>query len=157
MFETAQLRGIAKPLAEMYGKPHWGSSYLSKNPTPQSVDRYRLDDGATCIVCGQRATNSHHTPPKGIMRVFELMTPKGRFKYRPALIAMCGSGTTGCHGMVHKGMLKIEWVWDSDGFESGWWDGSIPETITAHDPELYSVGFWRIIDREGNVIREVRG
>lgn len=156
MLEMAQLRGIAKPLAEMYGKPHWMARYGSDNPTPLSVDRYALDDEAVCVCCGRRATNSHHTPPKGIGRVFELATKSGRFKVRPALLAVCGSGTTGCHGAIHKGLLKVEWVWDDPGFEAGWWDGSIPAVTKPHDPELYSVGCWHITDVSGNVVREAR-
>lgn len=154
-YETSQLHGIAYLLAECYGKPHFQARYKSDKPTKPSVDRYELEEDAVCIVCGQRATNAHHAPPKGIMRVFGLETERGTFPMRPALLAVCGSGTTGCHGDIHAGLLKVEWVWDDPGFCDAWWDGKLSEGA-AHDPGLYSVGFWRITDHDGNVVREVR-
>lgn len=154
-YETHQLHGMAYLLAECYGKPHWQASYTSASPTKASVDRYGLDEDACCIVCGQRATNAHHTPPKGIMRVFPLETERGTYKMRPALLAVCGSGTTGCHGDIHKGLLKVEWAWDDPGFLDAWWDGLLSEGA-SHDPGLYACGCWRITDRDGNVVREAR-
>lgn len=156
MYSREQLRGLAYPIAECFGKPHYMSHYKTKKPTPASVDNYVLDDDAVCIVCGQRATNSHHCPPKGIKRVFELRTDSGSFLLRPALLAVCGSGTTGCHRKIHSGLLKIQWIWDAEGFQKGWWSGSILNSCDAHDPDLYATGFWRITDQAGNVIREVR-
>lgn len=156
MYSRDQLQSLAYPIAECYGKPHYMAHYKGMKPTPASVDRYALDDDAVCICCGVRATNAHHTPPKGIKRVFDLRTERGSFLLRPALLAVCGSGTTGCHGKIHKGLLKVQWIWDHEGFQRGWWTGSIPDSYEIHSPDLYSCGFWRITDHEGNVVREVR-
>lgn len=150
-----QLHGLAHSIAECFGKPHWQARYLSESPTKPSVDRYVLDEDATCIVCGKRATNAHHCPPKGIMRIFPLGTERGLWLLRPALLAVCGSGTTGCHGAIHSGYLKIEWAWDHEGFEDAWWEGSLLDATTPSSPDLYECGFWRI-SRDGKVIREVR-
>ena len=155
-YTREQLCGIAYPLAECYGKPHYMAHYLGKNPTLASVDKYELDDDAVCICCGARATNSHHSPPKGIRRVFNLRTDRGSFLLRPSLLAVCGSGTTGCHGKFHSGLLKVQWIWDEEGFLNGWWSGSIPESYEIHSSDLYTCGFWRITDSAGDVVREVR-
>lgn len=59
-----------------------------------------------CIVCGSPSPNKHHMPPKGTGR-------KG--KWQGALLALCGSGTTGCHGRVHHGDLELRFM------EGRWW------------------------------------
>lgn len=156
MIERDQLYGLSLPTAERYGKPHWMAHYMSGNPTARSVDRYVMEEDATCIVCGKRATNVHHEPPKGKARTFPLATDRGLWVLRPALLAVCGSGTTGCHGDIHTHRIGVEWVWDEPGIEEAWWDGSLLESSEPHSPILYEVGFWRIT-QDGEVIREVRG
>lgn len=150
-----QLHGLAHPVAECFGKPHWQARYLSAEPTKPSVDRYALEEDACCIVCGKRATNSHHNPRKGVMRIFPMGTERGLWLLRPALLAVCGSGTAGCHRAIHEGLLKIEWAWDHEGFEDAWWDGSLLESSKPHSASLYECGFWRITS-DGKTVREVR-
>lgn len=149
-----RLHSLAIPIAECFGKPHWQARYRSDNATPKSVNSYTLEENATCIVCGRKATNAHHCPPKGIMRVFPLVTERGLFSLRPALLAVCGSGTTGCHGDIHAGRIKVTWEWDHEGFQDAWWDGSLLEASGPHSPDLFACGFWRIT-RDGKTIREV--
>lgn len=156
MLETSQLRGLSVDKAEKYGKPHWMASYNSKNPTASSVDRYSMHEDAICAICGKPATNVHHVPPKGVGRLFVLDTPKDSYRLRPSLFALCGSGTTGCHGKFHDGTYKIEWKWDLEGLGNGWWDGSILSLIDAHSSQLYDVGCWIVTDRNGSLIKEIR-
>ena len=56
--------------------------------------------GDCCIVCGKWGVNVHHEPPKGL---------GGEKSWDGSLLALCGSGTTGCHGLRHAGRLKLEW------------------------------------------------
>ena len=60
-----------------------------------------------CIVCGRPHPNLHHMPPIGSGR---------RDAWEGALLALCGSGTTGCHGAFHAGILELRfmdgmWMW----------------------------------------------
>lgn len=152
---SEQLGGLSIDKAECFGKPHWMAEYDSANPTKASISNYRMQDGAFCMICGRAATNVHHVPARR-HGLFTLDTPKGSHVLRPALIALCGSGTTGCHGKVHSGEYGIEWSWDLEGFRNGWWDGSILECIDPHDLDLYEIGYWRVIKRAQGVIREAR-
>lgn len=61
-----------------------------------------------CVVCGHRATNLHHEPPKGLGGV-------GRKGTEPARLSLCGSGTTGCHGERHAGILGFKFE------DCAWW------------------------------------
>ncbi len=146
--------GLSHEVAERYGKPHFMAHYLSGNATAKSVDRYMVEEDAFCIVCGRSATNAHHEPPKGIMRTFPMATDHGLWLLRPSLLAVCGTGTTGCHGKIHAKLLRIEWVWDEPGFEDAWWNGSLLESSEPHSPS--EVGCWRITSG-GVFIKEVRG
>ena len=68
----------------------------------------------------------------------------------PALIDLCGSGTTGCHGDRHNGRLKIRWEWDTDENARKWWDGTYLSK-PYHDPHgqwLYSHGCY-VFERDG--------
>lgn len=113
-----QLRGLSMDCASLYGMPHIRARYLRDD-----VDSNRLEEGAACACCGRMATNSHHEPPKGKGRNFLLETDMGMFVLKPALIALCGSGTTGCHGKRHNGLLRIRWEWFSEGNARKWWNG----------------------------------
>lgn len=56
--------------------------------------------GSCCIVCGRFGANRHHEPPKGT----------GTWRtWNGSLLSLCGSGTTGCHGLRHAGRLELEW------------------------------------------------
>ena len=61
-----------------------------------------------CVWCGKPASNLHHEPPKGL----------GGTKSHRAVISLCGSGTTGCHGLRHAG--RVEFGYDA---EAGRWYG----------------------------------
>lgn len=60
-----------------------------------------------CIVCGRPNPNLHHMPPIGSGK---------RSAWQGAMLALCGSGTTGCHGAFHAGKLELDfidghWMW----------------------------------------------
>lgn len=70
-----------------------------------------------CVVCGRPATNKHHEPPKGIGGI-------GKKGIEPPVISLCGSGTTGCHGMRHAGKIKFRWHknrWEWKAYIGGVW------------------------------------
>ena len=140
--DRRQLRGLPLAVAELYGKPHIGARYRSG-----SIRSHAMEPGARCAVCRRPATNVHHAPPvsKG---PFRLVTPAGSWELRPALVALCGSGTTGCHDGFHGGgRFEIRWVWDSDDAARAWWDGSLLAELEPHDPAIYGLGRWEIRDR----------
>lgn len=133
------LRGLSLDVAECYGKPHIGCFYRNN-----SVKSHTRNDDARCVICGRQATNAHHQPPlsKGgfLLHGYEL---------RPSLIALCGSGTTGCHNDFHGGSrYEIRWVWESDKFAQMWWEGDLFEKgVRPHDKQLYLLGHWEITDK----------
>lgn len=137
-----QLRGLSLNEAERYGKPHVGASYKH----PDVIKLTVRDDGAACMVCGAPATNVHHCPPVS-KRTFKLETPNGSFVLRPSLFALCGSGTTGCHGGFHSGRFKAFWLWYTEEGERMWWDGTfLSEGLEPHGSWLYRHGFWEVRD-----------
>lgn len=137
-----QLQGYSIENAECLGKPHIGARYLFSG----RIDRYILEYNATCAVCGRPATNVHHQPfrskGKGIIIGGKLL--------RPSLIALCGSGTTGCHGKVHNGKLKIRWVWIDESIAERWWDGSLFSRFPPHSERVYEYGYWDFIDKQND-------
>ena len=142
--DARQLKGLSYPVASLYGMPHLGAHY-----TADDVNRYEVEDGAFCALCGRPYPNAHHEPPKGKGRNFLLSTPMGRFVLKPALIALCGSGTTGCHGDRHNGKLGIRWEWDSDENAGKWWDGYwLSRFYTPHDSRLFELGRY-VFEKEG--------
>lgn len=149
--DMAVLRGMSAETADCFGKPSVGAYYAGKG-----VRTNRLDEDARCAVCGARARNSHHQPPTGMGggRSSYLLHGHGM---RPALIALCGSGTTGCHGKVHSGALRIRWEWDEEGMREAWFEGRFPpEFYDGNNRQLFGFGRWVVTDREGNEIREIR-
>ena len=128
---TVQLRGLSYETAKLYGMPHIGAWYKSEN-----VKDYDHHGYHPCAACGMPASNVHHEPPRGkssgidprtgrkIPGSFLLVTPMGKFVLLPALICLCGTGVTGCHGKRHANKLKIRWEWDSEESERKWWDGT---------------------------------
>lgn len=137
MPSSRQLQGLSLDVAECYGKPHINAHYTADN-----VDKY-IHEGA-CALCGGRATNAHHQPPKGRGRNFLLLTDWGQFVLKPSLIALCGSGTTGCHGRVHNRQVLIKWVWRDEEYQRQWWSGEILKNYAPHSKELYNFGYWVI-------------
>ena len=133
-----QLSGLSYQVASLYGMPHLGCRYEGGG-----VDATALEDGARCAVCGKagRPMNCHHEPPRGRGGTFLLCTPMGRFVLRPALIALCGSGTTGCHGDRHNRLFSVRWEWDSDEWAGRWWGGwFLSHGYRPHDPRLFGYG-----------------
>lgn len=138
--DASLLRGLPIAYAEGYGKPHLGSAY-----TADDAKAYELMEGAKCAACSCLATNSHHFPPLSKGRHFLLSTRWGQFVLKPALIALCGSGTTGCHGKAHSHDMSVEWVWDSDDAADRWWSGwLLSHGIAPHDPALFEYGHWEV-------------
>lgn len=117
-----QLRGLSYPKASIYGMPHIGCRYYADDISATEWD----SDNRRCAVCGRTdgMHNRHHEPPRS-NGTFLLRTPMGQFVLLPALIDLCGSGTTGCHGDRHNGRLSIRWEWDSDDDARMWWDGTL--------------------------------
>ena len=59
-----------------------------------------------------RDQSCHHVAHRSLGLEFELVTPNGTWSLRSPLFALCGSGTTGCHGQFHGGAgLRAEWRW----------------------------------------------
>ena len=144
------LCGLPVKTAELYGKPHVGCRYERFDSKS-----HRRDDGARCLVCGRRAANAHHVPALSHGRSFNLRSPLGCFVLLPALFAVCGSGTTGCHGAFHDRRIVAEWVWDDDYAAMAWWSGEmLAHGYQTNSPRLYRFGCWRITG--GGVEMEVR-
>lgn len=141
---TQQLRGLPVEVAECYGKPHIRAHYDGAG-----VKSHKLDEGATCATCPRLATNVHHCPPISKGKTFLLRSEWGAFDLKPALFALCGSGTTGCHNGFHGGArFKAVWVWDTDEFAKRWWSGwLLSHGIEPHSEQLYDMGSWKITDR----------
>ena len=146
----AMTHGVPYPVAEAYGKPHFLCTYTGK-----SVNATKMFDGATCMCCGKLATNAHHWPPKGTAPTFT-WHQDGR-KLRPALFAVCGTGTMGCHDGWHGGArFRALWRWDSDEYARDWWEGDMLEKLGEHSNALYRYGCWELYDFRDGTIREVR-
>lgn len=144
-----QLRGLSYETAKLYGMPHIGCRYYRDDVNATAwID----SDERKCAACGKvnGMQSKHHEPPKGKGRTFLLVTPMGKFVLKPALIDLCGSGTTGCHGDRHNGRLSVRWEWDSDEYEAQWWSGYLLSR-PYHEPNgkwLYNFGCY-VFEREG--------
>lgn len=128
-----QLQGLTLETAECFGKPHVNAQYVG-----YGVNRYVMEKDAICPICGRRAVNVHHQPPKGRGRFIRI----GSHILRPSLFGLCGSGTTGCHGRIHSGKLKVSWCWLDDDFSQAWWEGKLFSRLKPHDQKLYDYGYW---------------
>ena len=151
MLTRDQLRGLSVERAECYGKPHVGCRY-----TGRTARRYERTQG-WCCVCGRPAGSCHHVVPIGRGEFFRLVTPKGTWNLRSALLCLCGSGTTGCHDGFHGGaFLKARWVWDDEDCERMWWDGDLLTLMRPHSPQLYLYGRWEITNRRTGEVMTIR-
>ena len=148
------LGGLSVESAQKFGMPHFMASYTAGN------DSHALNENACCAWCGMPASNSHHEPPKGIggrNRTFFLRTEMGAFILRPALIALCGSGTTGCHSKVHSGRLRISWMWGRQEYAERWWSGwYLTHGFIPHDERFYELGYWIVEDMKTGAARFVK-
>lgn len=127
-YTAAMLKGRTVRAFSMLGKPCVGAEYAGNG------DAHRLADGARCCICGRPAANAHHEPP---------------------LLAVCGVGNAcGCHAMLHKGIAKVRWEWDSELFEREWLEGRLDEELYENDERLFAMG--RYIVEVGGGEKEVR-
>lgn len=147
---AAMLRGLSVEAAQKFGMPHIGAHYEGRG-----VRTNRLDEDAACAFCRARATNAHHVPNVGMGARNSGFHLDGWF-LRPALIALCGSGTTGCHGDCHNGRMHIAWHWDSDEYARAWWEGELLREYGPHSPMLYCYGEWVITRRGIGTVRRIR-
>lgn len=137
--------------ARGYGMPHIGCRYTRDDVSATAFD----DAWSPCAVCGKTARNRHHEPPRGLHSAQDpetgkrrpgallLMTEWGKFVLKPALIALCGSGTTGCHGRRHAREIGIWWEFDTEEYEEQWLSGYLlAHGIRPHSQRLYGFGCW---------------
>lgn len=154
--DASQLHGVPYEVAERYGKPHMGAFYTADN-----VNRYKREDGALCCVCGRRAVNVHHWPPKGDGgrgRIFNLRTKMGIFVLKPTLFAVCEECHRRFEGMVDGAPeLSWDWEWCSDEDAMDWWDGLTLSRMgfQPHSSNLYVKGFW-VLSENGVTVRRVQ-
>lgn len=148
--DARTLRGRSAEAFALLGKPCVGARYTGRG------DARRLEDGARCVLCGRPATNAHHHPPKGMGGgTFPLSTPRGEFRLRPPLFAVCGSGNaSGCHRLLHSGRARIRWEWDADGSREAWLSGELPAAMRPNDERLFAFGRYEIESPYGR--KEVR-
>ena len=138
---AVNLNGWSLLKADMMGKPHLGARYTVP---PRRYERL----SENCMVCGRPAANCHHLMPLGNGRSFTLRTDRGTWTLHSPLMALCGSGTTGCHGLFHSGVLAARWFWRSQTDEDRWWSGELLEAYGPHSLELYRHGGWGVLDRK---------
>lgn len=133
------LGGLSVKAASSMGMPHQGAYYLN-----ETGDAHQVEKGIHCIRCRVNpATNAHHEPPKGLGGQ-KVLILHGQL-LRPALHALCGSGTTGCHEQRHAHKFEIVWEWEKDIYKQAWWEGEFfREGLKPHSPDLYDFGEWVI-------------
>lgn len=157
MIDRNQLRGLSKEKAELYGLPHIGAHYKTTGfKYKRNGARNYEKTSDFCAICGKPATNCHHIVPISYGQVFDLVTKNGSWPLRSPLIAVCGSGTTGCHGKFHSGQLKIRWVWDLPKSETDWWSGVLLNDFSPHHQGLYGFGYWQITDTKTGITKNYR-
>lgn len=143
MYSMSQLQGLSHRWASLFGMPNIDAEY-----TDYESGEYRLLDGARCLICGRPATNVHHVVPRSVRRDFVL----GDTMLRSPLIALCGSGTTGCHNDFHGGArYELRWEWFSESDEDRWWDGSLLRDLRPNDDALFELGEYALRDRIGGI------
>ena len=147
MLTRDQLCGWSYEKAMTMGLPHAGARYTGKTPKCYTAT------SQCCAVCGKRAGSVHHVVPRRNGLVFTFDTPNGSYDLKSPLFALCGSGTTGCHGLFHDGTLKARWIWEPS-FSLAWESGALLKTYGAHSPKLYRFGHWEVT-RDGEVIAEI--
>lgn len=168
---------IAVSGSALYGLPHIGATYL---PGWKGKKRNYGRVSEICEACCRaRATSTHHIVPIGMggrqsaRTIFvnpvscdsynaehvqspEFMaTGMGRFEVYTPLIAVCGTGTIGCHGDFEEHRIGIEWVWRDalckNLWESGW---ILSHGYKPNSERLYEFGYYRISGRSG-ILREI--
>lgn len=103
---------------------------------PRELTRQRADDGM-CEVCGIRpATNMHHRKNRS----------QGGRDTAANLLAVCGTGTTGCHGYITEH--------PAEAYDKGW---SVRRAFDPADVPVYRVGEWVVLTESGTVFVPPRG
>lgn len=89
------------------------------NPSPAAMEAVRKRDGG-CVRCGRSGGNTHH-------RKLRVHCTKAEVHLLTNMIVLCGSGTTGCHGWVHRH--------PEESYKAGWlvrsWED--PESVPVFD------------------------
>lgn len=100
----------------------------------QARSRVIERSGGACEICGRRATNIHHRKRRGMGG-----TRKQEINWPSNLLALCGSGMTGCHGKIESNITHA--------IEHGW---IIPQGVAeaVNTPVLLRQG-WVTLDNEG--------
>lgn len=162
---------------DLYGLPHLGAEYV----TGWSHGRrnYRRIAEVCCLCDRQRSTNTHHVVGFGLGghqdntvivvdtkfceeydRVPYLLDTKiGSFVLYTPLFAVCGSGTTGCHGKLEDGVGDhiVEWVWYDEVCKELWEKGwMLSHGYAPHDERLFEFGYYRIKDPDGNIVQVIK-
>ena len=136
----AQLQGLSYDWAHLFGMPHIGARY-----TDYDTGDYEMLYGEACVLCGRQGTNVHHVVPRSVRKAFFL----GDHMLRSPLMALCGSGTLGCHNGMHGGArYKVRWEWDCEALEDAWWSGRLLERFGPHDDRLFEMGQYVVEDRK---------
>lgn len=58
-----------------------------------------------CFICGQHANNRHHMVKRSAGELYI-----DGHKLKKPTITLCGSGTTGHHGLAHQNRLHFRWI-----------------------------------------------
>lgn len=132
--------GLSTDKLMLYGLPHINAHYFNKS--------YERDE-SWCCVCGKPASNCHHVVPRRNGHEVKRETEYGTFILRSPLIVVCGSGTTGCHGDIHRGKLKVTWKWDEKEWGRLWEDGTLLSMHGPHSPDFYYYGQWQFEHADG--------
>lgn len=105
---------------------------------PKSLrDRLAERSDGGCELCVfERATNWHHRKNR---------SQGGQHTLSNAL-HLCGSGTTGCHGMVTENPARA--------YDRGW---SVRSGFDPADVPVLYAGSWALLDDDGHVFRPVMG
>lgn len=105
---------------------------------PKSLrDRLAERSDGGCELCVfERATNWHHRKNR---------SQGGQHTLSNAL-HLCGSGTTGCHGMVTENPARA--------YDRGW---SVRSGFDPADVPVLYAGSWALLDDDGHVFRPAMG
>lgn len=123
-------------------------SMFKKTTLPEAL--WPLMQGKTlklkhCAICGTTSPlNEHHIVRRGAGK---LIGKDGRERQKPT-ITLCGSGTTGCHGLAHQMRLHFRW---KDG-----WEYLITQEPTDYWSALEQSGWRRIEEQTHSEMVEIQ-
>lgn len=113
------------------------------------LDKPSVVGSGHCAICGRPSHDAHHVIQKGMGGV-----GRETEKHIPTM-ELCGFGNnSGCHGLMHKGILHVYW---EDGM-GGWVFWRSPEPMKDfdawydHSEEFIPVPGW-IEQRDGSILR----